>query len=321
MFAVYAAEAKPDDPLSALVVGERPEPDVPAGHVAVHVRAASLNMHDVWTLRGVGIRAEQFPMILGMDGAGVTDDGREVVIHSVIPSPGWRGDETLDPQRSMLTERYQGTFAETVVVPAANVLPKPASMSFSEAACMGTAWLTAYRMLFVKSGLRPGQTMLVQGASGGVNTALIQLGRAAGMQVWATGRTEAKRALAQKLGAHATFESGARLPDRVDGVFDNVGRQTWSHSLRALKPGGVLVTCGATTGDATASELQRVFFLQLRIIGSTMGTRSELADLLSFCVQANIHPQIGAELPMAEAGKAFRLMMDGETGGKVVLTR
>ena len=172
MFAVYAAEPKPDDPLAALVVGERPAPQVPPGHVAVKVRAASLNMHDVWTLRGVGIRAEQFPMILGMDGAGVTDDGREVVIHSVIPSPGWRGDETLDPNRSMLTERYQGTFAETVVVPEANVLPKPASMSFSEAACMGTAWLTAYRMLFVKSGLRPGQTMLVQGASGGVNTAL-----------------------------------------------------------------------------------------------------------------------------------------------------
>jgi len=321
MFAVYAAEPKPDDPLAALVVSERPAPQVPPGHVAVKVRAASLNMHDVWTLRGVGIRAEQFPMILGMDGAGVTDDGREVVIHSVIPSPGWRGDETLDPNRSMLTERYQGTFAETVVVPEANVLPKPASMSFSEAACMGTAWLTAYRMLFVKSGLRPGQTMLVQGASGGVNTALIQLGRAAGMQVWATGRTEAKRALAQKLGAHATFESGARLPDRVDGVFDNVGRQTWSHSLRALKPGGVLVTCGATTGDATASELQRVFFLQLRIIGSTMGTRSELADLLSFCVQAGIRPQIGAELPMTEAAKAFQLMMNGETGGKVVLTR
>ena len=321
MFAVYAAEPKPDEPLAALVVGESPAPQVPPGHVAVKVRAASLNMHDVWTLRGVGIRAEQFPMILGMDGAGVTDDGREVVIHSVIPSPGWRGDETLDPHRSMLTERYQGTFADTVVVPEANVLPKPASMSFSEAACMGTAWLTAYRMLFVKSGLRPGQTMLVQGASGGVNTALIQLGRAAGLQVWATGRTEAKRALAQKLGAHATFESGARLPDRVDGVFDNVGRQTWSHSLRALKPGGVLVTCGATTGDATAGELQRVFFLQLRIIGSTMGTRSELADLLSFCGQAGIHPQIGAELPMTEAAQAFQRMMDGETGGKVVLTR
>lgn len=321
MFAVYASQAKPDDPLSALVVGERPAPDVPPGHVAVNVRAASLNMHDVWTLRGVGIRAEQFPMILGMDGAGVTDDGREVVIHSVIPSPGWRGDETLDPRRSMLTESYQGTFADRVVVPETNVLPKPAALSFSEAACMGTAWLTAYRMLFVKSGLRPGQTMLVQGASGGVPTALIQLGRAAGLQVWVTGRSEAKRALALELGAQAAFEPGARLPDRVDGVFDSVGRQTWSHSLRALKPGGVLVTCGATTGDATAAELQRVFFLQLRILGSTMGTRSELADLLSFCVQAGIHPRIGAELPMAEAAKAFRLMMDGETGGKVVLTR
>ncbi|MFO1177912.1 MAG: zinc-binding dehydrogenase [Ottowia sp.] len=160
-------------------------------------------------------------------------------------------------------------------------------------------------MLFVKSGLRGGQTMLVQGASGGVPTALIQLGRAAGLRVWVTGAAKPSARWRSNWSAQAAFGPGARLPDRVDGVFDSVGRQTRSHSLRALKPGGVLVTCGATTGDATAAELQRVFFLQLRILGSTMGTRSKLADLLSFCVQAGIHPRIGAELPMAEAAKAF----------------
>jgi NADPH:quinone reductase-like Zn-dependent oxidoreductase len=321
MFAVYGAEPNMEDPLAALRVGELPDPEVPAGHVAVNVRAATLNMHDIWTLRGVGIKPEQFPMILGMDGAGTLEDGSEVVIHSVIPSPGWMGDETLDPRRSTLTEGYQGTFADRVVVPKYNILPKPAELSFSDAACMGTAWLTAYRMIFTKSGLRPGQTVLIQGASGGVSTALIQLSRAAGFRVWVTGRTEEKRALAESLGADATFESGARLPDRVDGVFDSVGKATWSHSIRALKPGGVLVTCGATSGDATAAELQRIFYLQMRVIGSTMGTREELANLMSFCVQNGIRPQVGAELPMEQAETGFRLMMDETTNGKIILTR
>ncbi|HWO64120.1 MAG TPA: alcohol dehydrogenase catalytic domain-containing protein, partial [Umezawaea sp.] len=229
MFAVYAAEPSPQDPLAALRVGERPEPEVPDGWVRVGVRAASLNMHDLWTLRGVGIKPDRFPMILGCDGAGVLDDGTEVVLHSVIGDPGWSGDETLDPGRTLLTEKHQGTFADYAVVPKRNALAKPAGLSFAEAACMGTAWLTAYRMLFVKSGLRPGQTMLVQGASGGVATALVQLGRAAGFRVWVTGRTEEKRALAESLGAHASFESGARLPERVDGVMETVGEATWSH--------------------------------------------------------------------------------------------
>jgi NADPH:quinone reductase-like Zn-dependent oxidoreductase len=320
MFAVYAAQPNRDDPLAALVVGERDEPVPAPGWVRVDVRAASLNMHDLWTLRGVGIKPEQFPMILGCDGAGVLPDGTEVVIHSVISDPDWTGDETLDPKRTLLTELHQGTFADSVVVPARNVLPKPAGLSFSEAACMGTAWLTAYRMLFVKSGLRPGHTMLVQGASGGVSTALIALGKAAGLRVWVTGRTEAKRALATELGADDVFESGARLPERVDGVFETVGKATWSHTIKSLKPGGTVVISGATSGDATAAELQRIFFLQLRVIGSTMGTREELSNLLSFCQQAGIHPTIGSELPFEQAEAGFRAMLDGETAGKIVFT-
>ncbi|SNR58761.1 NADPH:quinone reductase [Haloechinothrix alba] len=320
MFAVYASEPNAEDPLASLVVGDRPAEDPPHGWVSVTVRAASLNMHDIWTLRGVGIKPDQFPMILGCDGAGVLDDGTEVVLHSVIGDPAWDGDETLDPKRTLLTEKHQGTFAEKVIVPARNAVPKPPELSFVEGAAMGTAWLTAYRMLFVKSGLRPGQTMLVQGASGGVATALIQLGRAAGLRVWATGRTESKRELAASLGAHETFEPGARLPERVDGVFETVGKSTWSHSLKSLKPGGIIVVSGATSGPDAAAELQRVFFLQLRIAGSTMGTRSELAELLEFVRLTGIRPQIGRELPLADAESGFRTMLDGETSGKVVFT-
>lgn len=321
MFAVYAAEPNKENPLDSLVVGERPAPEPPAGWVRVAVRAASLNMHDLWTLRGVGIKPEQFPMILGCDGAGVLDDGTEVVLHSVINDAAWTGDDTLDPARTLLTEKHQGTFADSVIVPERNAVPKPAGLSFAEAATMGTAWLTAYRMLFVKSGLRPGQTFLVQGASGGVATALIQLGRAAGMRVWATGRSEAKRAVAEELGAHQTFETGTRLPERVDAVFETVGKATWSHSLKSLKPGGTVVVCGSTSGPDPSADLQRVFFLQLNIVGSTMGTRQELADLLSYVDLKGIRPRIGSELSFDDAAEGFRSMRDGETAGKIVLTR
>ncbi|WP_020660951.1 zinc-binding dehydrogenase [Amycolatopsis benzoatilytica] len=321
MFAVYAQEPNAESPLDSLIVGERPEPETPEGWVRVNVKAASLNMHDLWTLRGVGIKAEQFPMILGCDGAGTLDDGTEVVLHSVINAPGWQGDDTLDPKRTLLTEKYQGSFADQVVVPARNAVPKPAGLSFSEAATMGTAWLTAYRMLFVKSDLRPGQTMLVQGASGGVSTALIALGRAAGFRVWVTGRTEEKRALAESVGAHQVFESGARLPERVDAVFETVGKATWGHTLKSLKPGGIVVVSGSTSGPDPSADLQRVFFLQLRVVGSTMGTRDELADLLAYLDLTGIKPQIGLELPLSEAPAGFAAMANGDTAGKIVFTR
>ncbi|OLF08776.1 Zn-dependent oxidoreductase [Actinophytocola xinjiangensis] len=321
MFAVYAAEPNPDQPLDALRVGERPDPEVPHGWVAVTVRAASLNMHDLWTLRGVGIKPDQFPMILGCDGAGELADGSPVVVHGVVGDASVYGDETLDPRRTLLTEKYQGTFAETVVVPARNVLPKPDGLSFAEAACMGTAWLTAYRMLFTRSGLRPGQSMLVQGASGGVSTALVTLGKAAGLRVLVTGRSEEKRALATRLGAHETFESGARLPEKVDAVFETVGKATWAHSMRSVKPGGTIVVSGSTSGPDPSADLQRLFFTQVRVVGSMMGTRDELASLLEFCRLTGIRPQIGTELPLADAATGFGQMLSGETAGKIVFTR
>jgi len=320
MLAASCTSQSADDPLSGLTVGQRPDPEVPAGWARVHVKAASLNHHDLWSLKGVGLPADRLPMILGCDAAGVTDDGREVVVHALVGDPDWSGDETLDPRRSILSEVHQGSLAEQVVVPARNLLPKPADLSFAEAACLPTAWLTAYRMLFTNAAVKPGDRVLVQGAGGGVSTAAIALGRAAGLVVWVTGRDEAKRARALQLGAHEVFEPGARLPARVDAVLETVGKATWGHSMKSLRPGGTLVVSGATTGADPSADLNRLFFLQLRVVGSTMGTRDELAGLLSLLAATGLRPQIDAEIPLASAADAFARMHAGDVVGKLVLT-
>jgi NADPH:quinone reductase-like Zn-dependent oxidoreductase len=320
MLAAFASGIDQTDPLSGLEVGERPEPEVPDGWTAVSVRAASLNHHDLWSLRGVGLSEEQLPMILGCDAAGVDEDGREVIVHAVVTDPSWRGDETFDPKRSILSERHQGTFAERVAVPRGNLLPKPPELSFEEAACLPTAWLTAYRMLFTRARVVPGQTILVQGATGGVATALTVLAGAAGIRVWVTGRSEEGRSQAVELGADQAFEPGARLPERVDAVMETVGEATWGHSLRALRPGGTLVVSGATSGAAPPAELSRVFFLQLSIVGSTMGTRDELERLARFCVDKGVQPVIGETMPLREAPRALAALLEGKVLGKLVLT-
>jgi NADPH:quinone reductase-like Zn-dependent oxidoreductase len=319
MFAVYASEPNPHDPLKSLTAGERPEPEVPEGWVAVEVAAASLNMHDLWTLRGVGIKPDQFPMILGCDGAGRLADGTEVVLHSVIGDPGVAGDETLDPKRTLLTEKYQGTFAETVVVPARNAVPKPAGLPMAQAAVMGTAWLTAYRMLFTQSGTRPGDTVLIQGAGGGVATAAMVLARHAGLRVWVTSRSAEKGERARELGAHAVFEAGARLPERVDAVLETVGAATWSHSFNALRPGGTLVIAGATSGDnPSRAELTKIFFKPLSVVGSTMGTRDELVALVKMLATTGVRPLVDRVLPLSDAAEGFAAMIEGELFGKIV---
>ncbi len=321
MFAVTAARIDPEDPLAGLELGEHPEPKAPDGWTTVTVKATALNHHDLWTLRGVGISPDRLPIVLGCDAAGIDEDGHEVVVHSVIGDPdAGAGDETLDPRRSLLSERYDGTFAERVAVPRRNLVPKPASLSFEEAACLPTAYLTAYRMLFVKSGAQPGSTVLVQGASGGVATALIVLGRAAGYRMWVTSRTGDKRDLALDLGADQVFETGARLPERVDVVMETVGDATWSHSMKSLKPGGRIVISGATSGQAPSADLQRLFFLQLSVIGSTMGTRAELGRLLQFLEQTGARPLIHMRLPVNEAREGFAAMALGEQFGKIVFT-
>ncbi len=319
MFAVTAATTNADEPLAGLTLGERPEPEVPDGWTTVTVRAAALNHHDLWTLKGVGIGQDRLPMILGCDAAGVDEDGNEVIVHSVIGTPV-NGDETLDPKRSLLSEVHPGTFAEKVAVPRRNLVPKPAALTFEQAACLPTAWLTAYRMLFEKSGLEPGSTVLVQGAGGGVATALIALGRAGGYRVWATSRSEAKRARAVELGADQAFETGARLPERVDAVMETVGQATWAHSLKSLRPGGRVVVSGATSGAVPPADLNRVFFLQLSVVGSTMGTRDQLARLARFLEQTGVRPHIDRTLPLTGAREGFAAMAEGDLFGKIVFT-
>jgi NADPH:quinone reductase-like Zn-dependent oxidoreductase len=318
VLAAYAASLDAQDPLAGLVIDERPEPEVPEAWTTVQVRAASLNHHDLFSLRGIGLSEAQLPMILGTDAAGVDHQGNEVIVYSVITDPDWLGDPTHDPRRSLLSERHQGTFAQKVIVPSTNLLPKPPELSFEEAACLPTAWLTAYRMLFSRAAVTPGMTVLVQGATGGVATALTVLGSAAGVRVWVTSRSEEKRARAVALGASAAFEPGARLPERVDAVMETIGEATWAHSLRALKPGGTLVVSGATTGDAPPAELRRVFFLALSILGSSMGTREELARLVRFCVDKEVRPVIDRTLPLGDARDGFKAMLDGDVHGKIV---
>ncbi|MFA9445970.1 zinc-binding dehydrogenase [Egicoccus sp. AB-alg6-2] len=319
MFAITATAATPDDPLAGLRLGEHPDPSPPPGWEVVRVRAASLNHHDVWTLRGVGIDPDRLPIVLGCDAAGVTEDGREVVVHAVVATSD--GDETLASDFNILSERYDGTFADLVAVPSRNLIDKPAGLSFEEAACLPTAYLTAYRMLFTRGELRPGDRVLVQGAGGGVATAAILLGRAAGLHVSVTSRDQAKLAQALDLGAHVGVLSGERLPGRVDAVLETVGEATWKHSLRALEPGGVVVVSGATSGPNPPADLARVFYRQLRVVGSTMGTRAELQRLVRFLDATGVRPLIDDVLPMDEARAAFGRMVAGELFGKLVLTR
>ena len=319
MFAVTAASIHPDSPLDGLALVDDHELHVPDGWVEVEVRAASLNHHDLWTLRGVGIDPDRLPIVLGCDAAGVAPDGSEVVVHGVVATP--EGDETLASDFSILSERYDGTFAEKVAVPARNLVPKPASLSFAEAACLPTAWLTAYRMLFTRGRAVPGERVLVQGAGGGVSTAAVLLARAAGLHVTVTSRSEDKLAQARELGAHVAVASGERLPDRVDLVLETVGEATWSHSLKSLGPGGRVVVAGATSGMNPPADLARVFYRQLEVVGSTMGTREELQRLVRMLDATGVRPLVDRTVPMEQAPDAFAAMAEGEQFGKVVLTR
>ena len=317
MRAAYASSINPDDPLAALSVGERPDPQPADGWVTVDVRASSLNHHDLWSLRGVGLSADALPMILGCDAAGVDPDGNEVVIHSVIGDPSG-GDETMDPKRSLLSERYQGTLADRVAVPRRNLVPKPAGLSFAEVACMPTAWLTAYRMLKVRGRLPKGGAVLVQGAGGGVATAAVLLGLAMGARVYATSRDARKRDRVSGLGATA-LEPGARLPERVDVVIETVGAPTFDHSLKSAKQGGRIVVSGATGGHLATVDLRRVFFLQLEIVGSTMGTRDELAEVLELAASGGVRPVIDSEFGFSEVRDAFARLESGDVFGKIVI--
>ncbi|NMM94079.1 zinc-binding dehydrogenase [Bifidobacterium oedipodis] len=328
MKAVYAASINGDDPLSALAVGEQSEPQPRAAWSTISVKAASVNHHDVWSLKGVGLAAAQCPMILGTDAAGILDEdipvrkglkaGDEVVLYTFVGTDG--NGVMPGERRTILSEQYPGTLAEKTSVPSANVFAKPANLTMAEAAVLGTSWLTAYSLVFTAANVKPGDTILVQGAGGGVSTAAIQLAHAAGLEVFVTSRDEAKRAKALELGADLALETGARLPRKVDAVIESVGAATWSHSVKSVRPGGTIAICGATTGDQPGAELTRIFFQDIRVQGNTMGSREDFARLLRFVEHADLHPAIDTVMHgLDQAPAAFARVIDGNLFGKVVI--
>jgi NADPH:quinone reductase-like Zn-dependent oxidoreductase len=345
MLAVYAAAVGGDDPLANLAVGDLPAPSPQPGWALVRVRAASLNHHDIWTLRGVSSVPVTPPQILGCDAAGevagyggdrppgAPEEGSRVLVYPVVTCghcPACSSDEPLGCRwfRMLSDPPLGGGFAEYVEIPAANLVPLPDPVSYADAACLPTAYLTAYRALFTRAALRPGMSVLVQGASGGVSTACILLCRLAGITVFATSRNEAKRALAIDLGAEAAFPMeretaraviGATGGSGVDAVIDTVGEPTWDISLKAVRPGGVVVVPGATGGANPPAQLNRIFYRSLTVAGTTMGTRGDLRRLVDLCATGALRPLIGSTHRLRDAVTAFEEMARGDLRGKIVL--
>jgi zinc-binding alcohol dehydrogenase/oxidoreductase len=320
----------------ALRVEEVPDPTPGPGQVVVRLRAAALNHRDLFICRGqyAGIR---FPIIPGSDGAGevaavgpgVTGvvRGAPVVIN---PSLEWGDDpRAFGPRWRILGLPDNGTFAEQVAVPAANVLPAPEGLSDEEAAAIPLAGLTAYRALVTRGHVQRGETVLVLGIGGGVATCALLIARHAGARVLVTSGTDAKLARAQALGAEGGFNykttdwvaaareaTGGRGPELI---IDGTGGETFERALDAARPGGRVVTYGATTGNAPQLTVRRVFWKQLSVLGSTMGTPDDFRAMLALFGKDKLRPVVDQVFPLADAGRALRRMEEAAQFGKIVL--
>lgn len=329
--------------LEAVEVGEMPEPLAGPGEVVVEVRAAALNHLDIWVRRGGRVQLPM-PHVLGSDAAGVVAElgpgvtGVEVG-DAVLVNP-WlccgvcefclRGEqsECIDP--GIIGMARPGVFAERVVVPAANLVPKPPAMSFEHAACLGIAYTTAWRMLMTRARLRPGETVLIHGIGGGVAQAGLLLARHAGAEVLVTSSSDAKLARARAMGAHAGINYSkadvaqrvAQLTDGrgVDIAFDAVGAATWPLDFQVVRRGGRIVLCGITTGAQAPTDLQALYWNQLAVFGSTMGSAEDLRLMVRTVVLAGIEPVIDSVLPLAQAREAMARMEAGQQFGKILLT-
>lgn len=346
MRAVYAARVGGDDPLANLEVGDVDEAVLRPGWAMVHFAAGSLNHHDLWTLRGVSATPIVPPHVLGCDLAGtlfgyadteIPDDipqpSARVVVHGVVRCghcAACRGDESAPCRTARLFSEtpVAGTFSDQVLVPAQNLLALPDSVTFEVAACLPTAYLTAYHMLFSRAALQPGMTVLVHGVTGGVASAAILLADLMGITVYATSRDESKRALALELGAREAFaperETARALISRTDGmgvdaVIETVGEPTWELSLRAVRAGGTVLVAGATGGLNPPAQLNRIFYRNVTVAGSSMGTAAELRRLVDLCATGRLKPLIGSTYPLELAPDAFREMSSGALRGKVLL--
>ncbi len=320
--AVWAAKGLPDAPLDALRCDVLRVPSPPEGWVRVKMTASSLNYHDVFTLRGVTTPDTKFPVTLGNEGVGTLEDGTEVLIYPVMSDTQTRDsgyDITVDPTRHVFGEKVKGLMSEYALVPEANLIPKPASLPVTTAAVLGCAWLTAYRMLFTASGLKAGQRMLVQGSTGGIATGLIQMGVAAGFEVWATGRTAAKREAALRLGAHRVFAPDAELPDRAHAVFNLSGAATWDHAMASVANGGVVILCAIHGGAKVELDIMDLFVRGVTVKANYMGTMDEFKSLVEFVTRHKIEPLIDAVIPLEEVRDGLGRMIAGDVQGKIVV--
>jgi zinc-binding alcohol dehydrogenase/oxidoreductase len=315
---------------------EAPDPRPGPGEAVVHLKAAALNHRDVWIRRGLyaGI---QLPMILGSDGAGIVDEvgpevdsnwlGQSVVIN---PSLHW-GENPLSqgPDFSILGLPWNGTYAERVKVPVSNLHAKPASLSFEETAAFPLASLTAYRALLTRAALQPGETLLITGIGGGVSTFALQLALKVGARVIVTSGSDLKLDRARELGAEAGFNylesdwekkiQEYAKPGGPDVILDSAGGDTFLRCLKIIKPGGRLVTYGATTGAVKELPIRMIFWKQASILGSTMGSPAEFREMLKWFESGDLKPLVDQVFPLVETAEAHQRMDAVEQFGKIVL--
>ena len=312
-----------------------PTPEPGPGEVLVALRAAALNRRDI-AMRSQPHLADMMPFIPGSDGAGVVAAvgsevsevkvGDEVVI---FPSLHWGIFETHPgPDFEILGGPTDGTYAEFIRLPAENVFPKPAHLSFEEAAAFPLAGLTAWRALITTARVKPGERVLIPGAGSGAATFAVQIARLAGARVYVTSHSEAKLSRAKKLGASGGVNyTRADWVDEVrhlsDGgvevVVDSVGAATFTQAVDLILPGGRIVIFGTTSGSTTSVELHRLYRKQISLLGTTMGSPREFAELLAALGEGNIRPVIDATCPLGEAGAAQRWLEQSEQFGKIVL--
>ena len=305
-----------------------PDPLPGPGEVLIRLRAASLNRLDVWIRRG--LPSVPKPRILGADGAGVVEGSGEGVESfsegtAVLINPGLEhGDRIL-----VIGEHSDGTHAELISVPAANVYPIPPGLGFEEAAAFPLVFETAYRMLVTKARLEPGEWILVWGIGSGLATAALAIGKALGARVLVTSSSDEKLARASELGAdavvnHQDGDVAAAVKDSTDGrgveiVVEHVGEATWQSSLQAARAGGRVVVCGATSGPNPPAALHRVWWKQLTILGSTMGTKADFEGAYELVASGRARPVVDSVYPLAEARSAHERLESGDQMGKVVL--